>query len=178
MKLPKKDYTGQTINNRTVIRFSHWSKGNDPLWSVRCKCGTEFDSLTQDLKRSECRGCWNISHRKRPFESLYNAFVQKASKRYEVTITYAEFVEFTVTKSCYYCDHPVEWLEWQTRKKGKLYRGHVYNLDRTDNSIGYTKENCVVCCKRCNFGKGTDFTHDEWKQLGAVIRTWKEKDAS
>jgi hypothetical protein len=28
--------------------------------------------------------------------------------------------------------------------------GAGHNLDRKDSSLGYTKENCLVCCAVCN----------------------------
>jgi hypothetical protein len=33
--------------------------------------------------------------------------------------------------------------------------GYGYNLDRVDNTKGYSKNNCTVCCKVCNRMKYT-----------------------
>lgn len=30
----------------------------------------------------------------------------------------------------------------------------AHGIDRVDNSVGYTIENCVPCCTSCNFMKG------------------------
>ena len=39
-----------------------------------------------------------------------------------------------------------------------------YNgIDRVDNTLGYTEDNCVTCCKICNSMKNT-LTFDEFKE--------------
>lgn len=50
------------------------------------------------------------------------------------------------------------------------------NLDRKDNSRGYDIDNVVVCCGRCNYAKGSHFTHDEWKKIGIVIKGFKKRE--
>ena len=48
-------------------------------------------------------------------------------------------VSFYYTQPCQYCgDEP---------------NGKLNGIDRQDNSIGYTIENCVPCCQTCNFAK-------------------------
>ncbi len=47
-----------------------------------------------------------------------------------------EFVAFLRSLNCYYCD-----------AEGRL------GIDRYDNSIGYTLDNCVACCTLCNIIK-------------------------
>jgi len=47
-----------------------------------------------------------------------------------------------MTSPCVYCGL----LELDVRVNG---------IDRMDSSNGYTSENCVPCCKSCNFMKGT-----------------------
>jgi len=40
-----------------------------------------------------------------------------------------------------------------------------YGLDRKDNSLGYTSENSVPCCTRCNTMKGALLTYEEMKLI-------------
>ena len=170
------DYTGKCIGNRFVKKLSHFTKHNDPIWEVRCGCGSEFLSLTQDLKRPYCRYCKGDIKRKRPFETVYNAFVQKAIKRGKnVELTYNEFVELTNIKECHYCSSNIIWVEYQT-KKGKPEQNRLaYHLDRKDSSVGYTKDNVVVCCTRCNLSKNEFFTYTEWLEIGKLIQSWRIK---
>ena len=46
-----------------------------------------------------------------------------------------------------------------------------YNLDRKDNSIGYSKNNCVVCCSTCNYIKGDKFTYELRTGTSVDLRT-------
>lgn len=35
---------------------------------------------------------------------------------------------------------------------------------------GYTKKNCVLCCKRCNGGKSNLFNYQEWRNMTKYFR--------
>lgn len=100
-------------------------------------------------------------NRKRPYESLYNTFVDANKGRYQVDLTYEEFREFTKHDRCHYCDAKITWAEYNRNANG--YR---YNLDRKDNTLGYSKDNLVACCLRCNYGKGFSFSYEQWRQIG------------
>ena len=52
-----------------------------------------------------------------------------------------ENFEILVLQSCYYC--------------GESKEGEVVGVDRLDSSRQYTTDNCVPCCKTCNFMKGS-----------------------
>ena len=64
----------------------------------------------------------------------YNAI--KRGLVFELTID--EFNSFWNT-NCSYCNEPIQGI----------------GIDRKDNNIGYTKENCIPCCTICNFMKHT-----------------------
>lgn len=52
-------------------------------------------------------------------------------------------VEALFNQECYYCG-----------EDDYLHMG----IDRKNNNVGYTKENCVACCSMCNFMK-QDYTY-------------------
>jgi hypothetical protein len=82
--------------------------------------------------------------------------VRNAKKRgREWTIPEDMFWEL-VSGPCHYCGGPCG----------------VYGcgLDRKDNDKGYTPENSVACCKRCNYTKGYYYTYAEMMRLSVVIR--------
>ena len=59
------------------------------------------------------------------------------NRNYEFKLSLFDFASIII-QSCYYCD-----------KKDGIYNG----IDRINNSKGYIKDNCVPCCKACNFMK-------------------------
>jgi hypothetical protein len=156
-------------------RFGRWVVKKwvgEKKWLCVCDCGSQREVSTCSLKngRSQSCGCRNREKvRIRPFEALYNRFcaTAKAAER-EVELTYEEFVEFTKSVKCYYCWSLIRWTMY-----GVTRNGAAYNLDRMDNTQGYRTDNLVVCCKKCNFGKSSEYTHDEWYGMTAYFRAQK-----
>lgn len=137
-------------------------------WLCRCICGKEFarrGSVLLTGKSTGCRSC-NNGNLKRPYEALYNFLCSMAKGRALVGMSYEEYLSFTTKNKCHYCGTKIVWKEHSSNS-------HGHKLDRKDNSLGYTKENCVVCCPRCNRAKSDHFTYEEWKQIGALIRSWR-----
>lgn len=86
-------------------------------------------------------------------------------------LTFEQFLEFTARTQCFYCESPIFW----GYKKDK--ETHASNLDRKDNGKGYSKDNVVVCCRPCNFGKGARYTFEEWAcMMKALLRLRKENN--
>ena len=80
----------------------------------------------------------------------YKTYIERAKKSFPQTqmIDETEFVSIT-NKPCHYCG-----------KEGPN------GIDRVDNKIGYTTQNCKPCCKHCNYVKGALSVKDfnTWKQ--------------
>ena len=113
-----------------------------------------------------------LRSRKRPFESLHHNLQYWATRRgTEVDLSYEEFLEFTKVVVCHYCGDPIDWTGRDYNWRKSFKSGHF--LDRKDNTLGYSKDNCVVCCKDCNFGKGDRFSYDEWKVMTAALREFR-----
>lgn len=88
---------------------------------------------------------------------LINIYKSNAKKRnVKFDLEYTDF-EKLINGECYYCGDV---------KSNKLikknYKPFYYNgIDRVNNEIGYTKENCVSCCEFCNKAK-RNITIDEF----------------
>jgi hypothetical protein len=104
-----------------------------------------------------------IKLRKRPFERLYNNFVRLNHKRQKIDLTYEEFYRFCLDDICHYCHVKVNRIKYGQGSQS-------YLLDRKDNNLGYTKENCITCCTRCNFSKSNKFTYEEWFNMCNYLR--------
>lgn len=104
----------------------------------------------------------------RPYEALYRNLVFHTGRRKKLlNLTYEEFLEFTEVRECHYCGAAIGWCESNRHKNGSRY-----NLDEKDSTAGYTKENLVVCCLRCNKAKSNLFTYEQFLKIAAVIRTF------
>jgi|ERR1017187_3558288 hypothetical protein len=90
------------------------------------------------------------------------ASAKSAFKRYrDGDLTFEKWYELSQT-NCYYCDAPpsqtINIYTHKTDHKRSDYviknGNFVYNgLDRVDNSDGHNEDNCVPCCKNCNWAK-------------------------
>jgi hypothetical protein len=130
-------------------------------WKCRCKCGNTTEVSTSNLTGGNVVSCGCAlkgSNAKRSLEWVYNRLVTEAKKRgYAVSLTYKQFMVFTKKRACHYCKAPIVWGT------------SAHNIDRKNNTKGYSKENCVVCCKLCNWTKSNRFTYEQFVKIGRLI---------
>ena len=150
------------------------------LYCFSCiECNEEFWAFKGDFGKLTGK-CWICARKqgtkitaikisKRPFESLFNHLLYNC-KRYkkETDLTYEDFIEFTKEVECCYCKSKIEWFENSLCKNG-----YKYNLDRKDSSIGYLKENIVVCCWKCNKSKSNILTYEEMKVAMKAVMEYR-----
>src|SRR5208337_1290466 len=162
--------------------------GHKPVaWECRCDCGKIVNIKAYNLLGKRKDGTMNTQScgclrsevsgnltRKRPYESLYNGFV--ASCKREVKISYEEFLTFTQTENCHYCNGTIAWAEFAPGLHGTR---SAYYLDRKDNALGYMVTNVVVCCTRCNKIKSNQLTYEEMVKVGKTLHSLrKQKQAA
>ena len=111
-----------------------------------------------------------------------NFYKNHDNPRYKpVIISKENFIEWyeNEPKVCAYCDVPEDQLsdfydsynKWSWR----------LSVDAKDNSVGYTKGNIVLACRRCNSLKSDVFDYDEFREIAQkyLKSKWiklKEKD--
>lgn len=156
---------GKIYGNLYVVGRAINDVHGNAQWNCKCLCGKFLKILGQQLTKGQ-KSCGCVTSHLRPYESLYNRL--RSMTKHIVNLSYVEFEKFTQINECHYCGKKLIWRERYAGKGG-------WQLDRKDSKLGYSVENCVPCCKRCNFGKGKGFTYEEWKQIGAVIRSWNAK---
>lgn len=138
------------------------------IYYFKCTaCGCTISSQHNYLKKHSGL-CCVCSHRGKPYIAAYNQLVNNKHKcKIPVTLSYEEFYELCLIPNCHYCDKPIN----RTLKRGnKGYRG--YFIDRKDNNLGYTNDNCVPCCWFCNQTKSNRFTYEQFMKLANVIKTF------
>ncbi len=166
------DLTGKRFGRLQVVRHAYVKK-NQNWWECKCDCGNTTIIKARQLlgEFTKSCGCYRRECKSlEPYKWMYNLIIRgnKRRKNYPDMMSFEEFKTFLVFDKCHYCGYPIKWYKNQCSKL-RNKEGWGYYLDRSDNSIGYTKENCVVCCPLCNHVKGKELTHDEMLMLGPTI---------
>lgn len=134
---------------------------------VRCSCYLEFYTRENNIIRglsTRCRSCKNKSHGEKlrgsntGWNIWYNRYRQNARNRardilFELTV---QDVMNICSRPCQYCD-----LEPEPRILGREHHILASGIDRVDTDKGYTIENCVPCCTKCNRMKW-DYSMEEF----------------
>jgi len=168
-----KDISGKTFGRWTAIKRGQ-RDSHVTYWVCRCSCGTEKEVALGSLISGDSTSC-GCKFGLRSYECLYKILVKTNEGREKplpMELSYEDFLAFTSIKECHYCDSEIVWTIKNTLKS---VSGQGYHLDRKVNALGYVKENCVVCCTRCNYAKCDHFTYEEWVQIGALIKSWKTR---
>lgn len=127
----------------------------------RCKKNTTYSEL--------CRSCGRTTLP--AYKSTYNFLCNGAKKKnIPLSLTFDDFLTFVKIEECVYCKTKIMWNKHRERITSTRY-----NLDRKDNSKGYTLENCVVCCKKCNYLKSDKFSFNEMTKIVNILEPKVDK---
>lgn len=155
------------------------------LWKCKCDCGEETTLTTNVLCMNRTRSCGcmflteegikrrangNIKERAGAVE-LFGSYKRNAKKRnhkFELTL---EECEILFTGKCHYCNVEPSMVMLKSAIP------YTYNgIDRKDNTLGYTKENSLSCCKVCNRAK-VDLPYDVFLSKVEDIYNYRIKNA-
>jgi 5-methylcytosine-specific restriction endonuclease McrA len=88
-------------------------------------------------------------------------------------LTKDEFLLIT-SGDCVYCQKaPLQKAFYQSSEVADTY--FFNGIDRKDNGGGYSWDNCVPCCARCNGIKGAHLTFEEMRAAMDAVATLKRK---
>lgn len=163
MAQPKRNLSNKTFGKLKVKDFSHFDPKQGACWTCICECGSQRTISAQSLIRSNSKSCGCVNkvrisnlNRKAPGESaknkLFLSYVKGAKRRnLQFCLSKDEFYNLT-QQNCHYCG-VVPSNSTKTINPNS-YSHILYNgIDRLNNDLGYTLENCISCCKQCNFAK-------------------------
>jgi uncharacterized protein YacL (UPF0231 family) len=139
------------------------------LWAFKCDCGSYVECIGSDVKakRKQSCGCLFEEHKagcgKRlsivntkpnkegPINKLFGAYERAAKSRgYEWLLSKDEFSQL-IAQNCFYCGGEPKSKYTTCSKHPVNDNVLIYNgVDRKENNIGYTKENCITACGVCN----------------------------
>ena len=171
----KTQHTPGEILGNCFELLEHLGKGN---WKVKCiKCGKVQEQYISNMKKHKSSSCFYCLHPnairnhsggkgivsgpiEERFYNYYKARIEsdnsKGKKYKEWNLSLEEFISL-VRGNCVYCgDTPRVDNQWSRHKrKTILDEDYSFNgIDRIDSNKGYSIDNCVSCCPKCNTMKG------------------------
>jgi len=183
---PKADYTGQRrgklLIEKAIIEPDSY-RNRWGLWLCKCDCGNVVEVVGEYIKSrtKESCGCLKVEaakawKRKRSYATVtitaqYGAHRRMARERNCEPLSKSTWLT-VVEKPCVYCGD-IDKRNVATTNDYKKYSGpnltdeerlmcekSINGVDRVDSSKGYTVDNSVSCCARCNWMKSNQSVSD------------------
>ena len=137
-----------------------------------CECGNTAQVSVSRLASGKAKSCGclskavlesDISKYEAGFRAVLRVYKYSAKERgFDFSLSRETFEKLT-TSNCVYCG--IDPCQFQTRFSDFKYNG----IDRVDNTLGYTEDNCVTCCKICNRMKDTLTVEDFREHIKTIL---------
>lgn len=174
----KINYSGQKYGHLTLLSYSRPGGAQvGAYWLTKCDCGEVKEVIAKDIVKGRIKTCGkcqyhrdliqkgtdesrkkSMAYRKSPsgmeigHRHLYKTYCENAAHRgYSWNLSQEDFLKLT-KGNCHYCNTPPS---KEFKRQGRRYYILYNGIDRVDNSLGYTLQNCVSCCTDCRRMKGT-----------------------
>ena len=165
---------GKKINNIEITDY--YSHNGRQFFKCTCFCGRSFDARADGIKASTTKSCGcktrefmsknhTLDNDAAVINIVYRNYKYTAGrKKLQFTLTIEEFKKL-IFGNCVYCGAIPTLSKFSgASKKNKKDMFLNYNgIDRVNNTIHYTPENCVSCCSICNRAK-SDLSIEDFKQ--------------
>ena len=169
------DIVNQKIGKLLILEYlgnQIWKSKNGKermfkQYKCLCECGNVCNKKRQDLLTNNVKSCGclmdayfkYLKERENPnklptnhaaINRMYDRYKINAEKRDHDFLLTKEDLKNLIFNKCYYCNQ-----DPYSKQSLKQSNGNplINGIDRIDNNIGYTEENCIPCCKKCNFAK-------------------------
>ena len=115
---------------------------------------------------------WRENH-KAEIDQLRKHYINQT---FQTVLPKEDFVEFVNRgNQCDYCHITLpqinELIDKRKLNKKHITRGWSLEIDRKVPNLEYTVDNCVWCCYWCNNAKTDEFSYEEFKKVGQVMKT-------
>ncbi len=177
------DYTGQRFGKLVAVRRTAHFRSSFFMWLFRCDCGRVVERIPVDVAAVVKRGgvpcCPECRPPSRKGDNA-EVVVHRLWKQYRVG-AHARKLEFALTEEevrqlvtgdCEYCGTPPSRQIQRGPKSASLL---VNGIDRKHNAQGYTRDNVVSCCWRCNRSK-RDMSYEDWMDWIRQLAKHYEKE--
>lgn len=152
---------GEKFNRLTIVSFSHSDKRHRKWYIVKCECGKEKNIMGSAMISGNTKSCGcygqevrknkRISNNHSEITAIILGYKRHAENRgFKWQLTRKQ-VEGIIKMNCHYCGSPPSNIK---KTKNSIDEGLKYSgIDRINSKDNYTIENCVSCCKICNYAK-------------------------
>lgn len=182
----RKDLAGQRFGKLVAIEpvdsgTHHDWQGNCSYWKCRCDCGNETIVSQRSLTRGRTKSCKCLQKRgvsKRNTKSTREVVITRLMSSYKrgakdrglsFEIDRSD-ISNIIDEKCFYCGSSPSNV-FNGYKNKDIHNPYLYTgIDRKNNDLGYTRENIVPCCKRCNIIK-RDMEFEEFTEW--ITRVYK-----
>ena len=161
-----------------AYRVRKSSKSSFRCVDCLCRCGNVTQVSLSRLGSGKAKSCGclsravmesNISKYEAGFRAVLRVYKYSAKERcFDFSLSRETFEKLT-TSNCVYCGTTP--CQFQTRFSDFKYNG----IDRVDNTLGYTEDNCVTCCKICNRMKDTLTVEDFKEHIKTILNFQRSK---
>jgi 5-methylcytosine-specific restriction endonuclease McrA len=169
------DEVGQRFGR--LVALERHREGDTTYYKCQCDCGTIITTSHSNLKSGAAQSCGCLQkdlvreRSTKPVEdtiacqvwSYYRSNAKNRAREIPWELS-KEDVKVLIFSPCFYCGSSGGTLSKTSasHRANSVPREIINNgIDRLDNSLGYTKENSVPCCKDCNSAKW-DMTVEEF----------------
>lgn len=176
LKLNNDKYVGKIYGCYLIVSFDHYNSSNTHRYfKVKClKCGEESIKTLNNIKsnKGSCSNCKKGNGRiptlEAPRNCVKSSYISGAKDRnLEFSLSDEDF-DNLIFGNCYFCDSPIKEYQ-QDKVYNKTNIPFLRNgIDRLDSSKGYTKDNCVSCCSKCNAMKSDSTEKDFIDQVEKI----------
>ena len=168
------DETGNSYGMLTVLGRSVKTKGRKVHWVCECDCGNFSIPAGTMLRNDNTTSCGCKNSNRLPageahMNAIYGHYKRNAKKTGRGWELDKKTFRKLTSKNCYYCGaEPSEQYINEVRKR-QFNGAYLSNgLDRIDNEVGYSADNVVPCCYRCNKAKGEISQNDFFRLVKEV----------
>lgn len=144
---PSGSEPGTKYGRLTVLEFLGRTEGSRSLMRCRCECGTEIETLLAGLKNGHCTscGCFSTETKRATFLTHGHSHTSPAYRTWQKMKTrclnvadrrYHDYGGRGIT----ICERWINSFPAFLEDMGERPEGMT--LDRKDNTLGYSKENC------------------------------------
>lgn len=159
-----KELIGKKFSHLQILDIFRKSHDRRRHCKYLCDCGKQSQVRLSDIlsgKRASCGCLSGLPPGESSIRRVFHEYISNSKKKnIEFSLDYS-IVKELLLSNCYYCGK----IPSRTVNRKKLKGSAVVSgIDRLDNSSGYIKDNCVSCCKECNYRKSTTSHEDfcEW----------------